>query len=155
MQSMEHGTFLRLAGLLALYFIGYLWLVPRLAVILTLAIDPQAELINTYVLSCLYAVIIVLSLLLTKRQWKESLRKILKKPVSSVFKILFGAVCVLLLNVVLSMICSMLSGQVNSVNQEVIRCLRPWYLLPSLKRVYFAAAFLLTAANTSAFSGRP
>ena len=113
MQSMEHGTFLRLAGLLALYFIGYLWLVPRLAVILTLAIDPQAELINTYVLSCLYAVIIVLSLLLTKRQWKESLQKILKKPVSSVFKILFGAVCVLLLNVVLSMICSMLSGQVN------------------------------------------
>lgn len=121
MKSMEHGTFLRLAGLLALYFIGYLWLVPQLAIILTLAIDPQAELINTYVLTCLYVIIIVLSMLLTKRQWKESLQKILKKPVSSVFKILFGAVCVLLLNVVLSMVCAVLSGQVNSVNQEVIR----------------------------------
>ena len=68
-----------------------------------------------------YLVVILLSLLLSWREWKASLRAFRQAPVRCLFRIGWGCVQVLVLNVVLSMLCALLSGQGDSANQEVIR----------------------------------
>ena len=121
MQQKQQMSAVRLAGLLAVYFIGYLWLVPRASVRLTLWLDPQALYVNTWVMGACYLVVILLSLLLSWREWKASLHAFRQAPVRCMFRIGWGCVQVLVLNVVLSMLCALLSGQGDSANQEVIR----------------------------------
>lgn len=121
MQQKQHMSAVRLAGLLAVYFIGYLWLVPRASVRLTLWLAPQALYVNTWVMGACYLVVILLSLLLSWREWKASLHAFRQAPVRCLFRIGWGCVQVLVLNVVLSMLCALLSGQGDSANQEVIR----------------------------------
>ena len=109
MQQKQQMSAVRLAGLLAGYFIGYLWLVPRASVRLTLWLDPQALYVNTWVMGACYLVVILLSLLLSWREWKASLRAFRQAPVRCLFRIGWGCVQVLVLNVVLSRAQSMLS----------------------------------------------
>ena len=109
MQQKQQMSAVRLAGLLAVYFIGYLWLVPRASVRLTLWLAPQALYVNTWVMGACYLVVILLSLLLSWREWKASLHAFRQAPVRCLFRIGWGCVQVLVLNVVLSMLCALLS----------------------------------------------
>ena len=111
----------RLAGLLVLYFGGYLWLTPKLAAWLTLWLDPQARYINVGVLAFCYLLLIIAAIMLSRGEWKRSLEAVKKVGWLWGLRIVWGCVQVLLLNILLSMLCAWLSSQTDSANQEVIR----------------------------------
>lgn len=113
-------TIIRLLGLLLVYFIGYIWLTPLLATKVTLWLDPNALFLRSDVLIFFYLLWMILVLWLSWTEWKKSLKKVKEEPLSYLFRMVFGGLAVIVLNVILSMISSFLSGQSDSVNQSVI-----------------------------------
>ena len=58
--------------LIVVYFFGYMFLVPVLARNLTLFLNPNAIVMSIPILTILYAIILVLSVLITRPLWQEA-----------------------------------------------------------------------------------
>lgn len=113
-------TWKRLLALLLIYFVGYLWLIPKLSIMLTLWLDPSATMIRVDVLAFFYVLLIILCVWISWYEWKHSFDQIKKVPIAFLFRVVIGGFFVIILNVFLSVLSSLLSGQMDSLNQEVI-----------------------------------
>ena len=107
--------------LIVVYFFGYMFLVPVLARNLTLFLNPNAIVMSIPILTILYAIILVLSVLITRPLWQEAWDSFKQNIVRNLFEIITMTFFVLALNFALSMIVSLISGTPESVNQENIK----------------------------------
>ena len=73
------------------------------------------------ILTILYAIILVLSVLITRPLWQEAWDSFKQNIVRNLFEIITMTFFVLALNFALSMIVSLISGTPESVNQENIK----------------------------------
>ena len=107
--------------LIVVYFFGYMFLVPVLARNLTLFLNPNAIVMSIPILTILYAIILVLSVLITRPLWQEAWDSFKQNIVRNLFEIITMTFFVLALNFALSMVVSLITGTPESVNQENIK----------------------------------
>ena len=85
-----------------------MFLVPVLARNLTLLLNPNAIVMSIPILTILYAIILVLSVLITRPLWQEAWDSFKQNIVRNLFEIIKMTFFVLALNFALSMIVSLL-----------------------------------------------
>lgn len=107
--------------LIVVYFFGYMFLVPVLARNLTLFLNSNAIVMSIPILTILYAIILVLSVLITRPLWQEAWDSFKQNIVRNLFEIITMTFFVLALNFALSMVVSLITGTPESVNQENIK----------------------------------
>ena len=93
--------------LIVVYFFGYMFLVPVLARNLTLFLNPNAIVMSIPILTILYAIILVLSVLITRPLWQEAWDSFKQNIVRNLFEIITMTFFVLALNFALSMVVSL------------------------------------------------
>lgn len=99
------------------YFLGFAYLYPRLAARITLWLNPWAIQTSSAVLFGFYVFMIVFSIVVAFPLFKESWQQL--PPIKKVIKnILLLCVAVYITNIGFSLIASVLSGTISSVNQE-------------------------------------
>ena len=98
-----------------------MFLVPVLARNLTLFLNPNAIVMSIPILTILYAIILVLSVLITRPLWQEAWDSFKQNIVRNLFEIITMTFFVLALNFALSMVVSLITGTPESVNQENIK----------------------------------
>ena len=98
------------------YFVGYLFLYPRLAVILTLSMNPNATSINKFIELMIYGWMIFISIALSYPELKRSYHNI---PSWKIFikRIGIAFVQLYLISFVCTMLSTYLSGSLDSANQ--------------------------------------
>lgn len=108
---------LRCILLILNYYVGFAYLYPRWAAQITLWLNPWAYQTSSVVLFGFYIWMILFSVIIAFPLFKESWQKML--PVRKMMKnVLFLCITVYIVNIVFSLIASILSGSTTSINQE-------------------------------------
>lgn len=99
------------------YYVGFAYLYPRWAAQITLWLNPFAYQTSSAVLFAFYIWMILFSLIVAYPLFKESWQKLppIRKVIKNVF---FLCMMIYVVNIVFSLIASLLSGTVTSANQE-------------------------------------
>lgn len=146
----------RLLLLLAHYFIGYLFLYPKLLAKITLAIDPNAYYVPDSYLFLTYVWMILSTLLIAFPIWRQShLHYRKERP-----DLLFSNLCyrtMFVVSLVIGLIVTHFSGLSDSANEQVVLAelerspllsfLRFLSIRRSLRKVYSAAGFTVRCGD--------
>lgn len=119
----------RVMGILANYFIGFMYLYPKLGQLITLAINPLATSMDPMVSWCIYLGMIVISVFLAWPLLKESVEQSVKKR-KFWENIVLLVVAVYLISLAASSIVMIITGAVDSNNEQIIQ--EQMRLYPSL-----------------------
>ena len=107
--------------ILCIYFIGYLIICPQLTVFMTKLLTPNATVLHVPTMLILNIIILVSIFFLARNIWSQawySFKENYKEQIKRIF-IMIG--CILLLNMVLGLIITLITGIEDSQNQEVIK----------------------------------
>lgn len=107
--------------ILCIYFIGYLIVCPKLTLFMTKLLTPNATVIHLPTMIILNIVVLVSIFFLARKLWSHawhSFKENYKQQIKRIF-IMIG--CILILNMVLGLIITLLTGIEDSQNQEVIK----------------------------------
>lgn len=108
---------LRCVLLILNYYVGFAYLYPRWAAQITLWMNPWATQTSSAVLLGFYIWMILFSIVVAYPLFKESWQKML--PIRKVIKnVLLLCIVIYIVNIVFSLIASILSGSSTSINQE-------------------------------------
>lgn len=101
------------------YFVGYLYVYPRLAVILTLIVDPYSQNINKWIEFGIYIWMVFFSIALAYPELKRSFENLPKlgKWLRSIVILFFS---LYLVSFICSLLATLLSGAGDSVNQGIV-----------------------------------
>lgn len=119
-----------LFGMLLLYFIGYIVLLPSLLTHITFMIDPYATHFHPLVLLLGYLGYLLILILCTLKRWMKSISHFLSKFKTNLILILKSSIFILVVNAILSMVIGLIFQSSGSSNQLEIQ--QQSYLYPSL-----------------------
>lgn len=139
----------RTALLLALYFIGYLLVIPVMIKNITLAINPSATVVNIPVSVFIHFVFLCICIYIAKPVWIDSIYK-LKNNKRVFFKNLIKyIILILVVNALLGMFINLFSQSSNSENQ--ISIIRNAKIAPLF--IAFLSAFFAPILEETIFRG--